>query len=97
MKSLDSSLQRLLRAASRGQPPAPGSLSAAMQGRVLAHWLAAPPLEAPSLLLVQFRRAAIGAVGVMLLSVAWGCFSGSGEAAGVKGLAAYELNLQFPP
>jgi hypothetical protein len=71
MNPNDERLNRLLQAASRAPKPQAGGARFTLEARVLGQWRASLSNEGGDFLLSWFRRAAIGACVLALVSLAW--------------------------
>ena len=73
MNSTNQQLERLLKSAARASRPLPDEIPFATQARVLAHWRRLPSGagDLAQMLLPLFRRAALCACLLMLLSIAF--------------------------
>jgi hypothetical protein len=98
VKSLDRSLQRLLKAA--GQAPAKSQTPASdtLQAVTLARWRMTTGEEDWLWMAQLFRRAVIFSSLIMILSLGWSWFqTRNKDADAPTELAGYALTLQLPP
>ncbi len=96
MKKPDDSLQRLFRAASLAHKETPVPPPAALESRVLAQWRNTEMEDEFVVLVRLFRRAAILAILVMILSATWNYHENKNDAA-TMALASYAIKMQLPP
>ena len=93
----DDSLDKLLAAASQAPPRGAESPPPYLEARVLARWRARPADDELAQLAALFRRAALAAGVVVVLSATWSYFTPQTNATGALALARYSMAMRLPP
>ncbi|HEX4086819.1 MAG TPA: hypothetical protein VHY22_18035 [Chthoniobacteraceae bacterium] len=98
MNNPDSSLDRLLRAASRRQPAGLGNEEPpfGFATRVIAGWHAGSGRDRQGLDVVWFRRSLLCALVVMAISVGWSFKMDTSPANDELAIASYDANADIP-
>ena len=99
MKSLEHSLQRLLKAAGRAgaNRAIPGHPPFALETAVIRQWRSAAVEDDWASVAAVFRRAVVCSGLVMMLIAGWSWFQARTPEAGASELAAYAMTIQLPP
>ena len=98
MKAHDQTFQRLLDAAAKVPREPAAAPPFGLETRVLAQWRAAAPDEDSVSLFAFFRRAAVGASLVLLLSAAWSFTRPSASPTGEDAaLLDYHIQMSLNP
>jgi hypothetical protein len=98
MNLIDQSLQKLLNAAGKAAPEAVDAPPLGLETRVLANWRTAVSDNESVSLFAFFRRAALGACLVLVLSAAWSLTQSGGSATGEEAaLLDYNIQMSLNP
>ena len=98
MKPTDQTLQRLLQAAAKAAPKAVDVPPLGLETRVLANWRAGSRDDESVSVFAFFRRAAVGAGLVLVLSAAWSLTqTGSGAIGDEGAVLDYDIQTSLTP